>query len=44
MVLSYTPKSDTFFGDDKLVVLLYVLNGLDPEDLFKKEVYNNIIH
>lgn len=43
MVFSYTPKSDAFFVDHKLVVLVSVLNGLVAENLLKKEVYNNTI-
>lgn len=39
MVFSYTPKSDKFCVDHKLVVLVSVVNGLDPEDLLKTKVF-----
>lgn len=42
MVFSYTSKSDQFCVDHKLVVLVSVLNGLDPEDLLKTEVFTII--
>lgn len=41
MVFSYTPKSDKCYVDHKLV-LVSILNGLDPEDLLKTEVYSII--
>lgn len=39
MVFSYTPKSDKYFVDHKVVVLISVVNGLDPEDLLKTKVF-----
>lgn len=39
MVFSYTPKSDKFCVDHKLVVLVSVVNGLEPEDLLKTKVF-----
>lgn len=38
MVFSYTPKSDTLFGNHKLV-LLSIVNGLNPDDLLKTMVF-----
>lgn len=39
MVFSYTPKSDLFCVDHKLVILVSVVNGLEPEDLLKTKVF-----
>lgn len=39
MVFSYTPKSDKSVVDHKLVVLVSVINGIDPEDLLKTKVF-----
>lgn len=38
MVFGYTPKSDKCCADNKSVVLLSAVNGLEPEDLLKAEV------
>lgn len=40
MVFSYTPMSDLFDVDKKLVVLKSVINGLNSEDLLKTKVLN----
>lgn len=39
MVFSYTPKSDKLSADHDLVVLVSVVNGLNPEDLLKTKVF-----
>lgn len=39
MVFSYTPKSDKCCVDHKLVVLVSVVNDLEPEDLLKTKVF-----
>lgn len=38
MVFSYTPKSDNNSVCHKTVVLVSVINGLNPENLIKNEV------
>lgn len=39
MVFSYTPKSDTFYVNHNVVVLVSVVNGLNPEDLLETKVF-----
>jgi len=41
MVFSYTPKSDTFCVDHNLVVLVSVVNNLNPEDLLNTKVFTS---
>lgn len=38
-VFSYTPKSDTFDVNHNVVVLVSVVNGLNPEDLLETKVF-----
>ena len=42
MVFSYTPKSDKLSVDHDLVVLVSIVNGLNPEDLLKTKVISKI--
>jgi len=39
MVFSYTPKSDKLSVDHNLVVLVSIVNGLNPEDLLNTKVF-----